>query len=107
MVGLQVRAVHQKRGPGLRLAVLQPHRFEIADQVAGTRRRILGPGHPGVESRYPHLEIAPVLLEDRQIAEWRQFALRFAAQDILAARHGVEYIVGEEIEPLLELALVE
>src|SRR2546429_8885180 len=45
MICLQVRAVHQKRGPGLNFAVLQRRRFEIADQMAGARRGILGPGH--------------------------------------------------------------
>ena len=107
MIRLQVRAVHQKRGPGLDLAALQRRRLEIADQVTGARRRILGPGHPGVEPGHPHLEIALVLLEDRQVAERRQLAVRLPARDVLAAGHEVEDIVGEEIEPLLELALVE
>jgi hypothetical protein len=71
--------------------------------VTGARRGILGPGHPGVEPGHPHLEMAPVLLKDRQIAERRQLAVRFPARDILAAGHELENIVGEEIEPLLEL----
>src|SRR6266446_2280200 len=107
MIRLQVRAVHQKRGLGLDLAVLQRRRLEIADQVAGARRGILGPGHPAVEPGYPHLEIALILLEDRQISERRQLAVRFPARDVLAARHEVEDIVGEEFEPLREPALVE
>src|SRR6202011_2332213 len=72
VIGLQVRAVHQKRGLGLDLAALQPHCLEIADQVTGARRGILGPGHPGVEPGHPHLQIVLVLLKDRQIAERRQ-----------------------------------
>src|ERR1051326_8139301 len=55
-IRLQMRAVHQKRGPGLSFAVLPWRRFEIADQVTGARRRILGPGHPGVEPRDAHFE---------------------------------------------------
>src|SRR5689334_11291815 len=38
MIRLQVRAVHQKRGLGLDLAILQGRRLEIADQVTGARR---------------------------------------------------------------------
>ena len=49
MIRLQVRAVDQKRGLGLDLALLQRRRFEIADQVTGARGGILGPGPPGVE----------------------------------------------------------
>jgi hypothetical protein len=48
-----------------------------------------------------------VLLENRQIAERRQLAVRFQARDVLAAGNEVERIRGQEIEPLLELALVE
>src|SRR6266478_2502496 len=107
MIRLQVRAVHQKRGLGLDLAILQRRHLEVADQVTGARRGILGPGHPAIEPGHPHLEIALVLLEDRQISERRQLAVRFPARDVLAAGHEVEDIVGEEIEPLLELALVE
>src|ERR1700730_1044074 len=43
MIRLQMRAVHQKRGLRLDLAVLQPRRLEIADQVTGARRGILDP----------------------------------------------------------------
>src|SRR5713101_7535910 len=107
MIRLQARAVHQKRGLGLYLAVLQRRRLESTDQVTGARRGILGPGHPGVEPGHPHLEMAPVLFEDRQISERRQLAVRFPARDVFAAGHEVEDIVGEELEPLLELALVE
>jgi hypothetical protein len=46
MIRLQVRAVHQKRGTDLDLAVLQRRRLEIADQAAGARRRILGQAIP-------------------------------------------------------------
>jgi hypothetical protein len=53
MIRLRVRAVHQKRGLGLHLAVLQRRPLEIADQVTGARRGILGPGHPGVEPGHP------------------------------------------------------
>src|SRR5271155_4221914 len=42
MICLEVRAVDQKRGFGLDLAVVQRSGLEIADQVAGARRRILG-----------------------------------------------------------------
>ena len=107
MIRLQVRAIHQKRGPGLNFAVRQRRRLEIADQVTGARRRVLGPGHPGVEPGDTHFEIALVLFEDRQIAERRQLAVRLPARHVLAARHEVDDIVGEEIEPLPELALVE
>ena len=107
MIRLQVRAVHQKGGPGFNLAVVQRRRFEVADHVTGARRGILGPGHPGVEPGHAHLEIALVLLEDRQIAERRQLAVQLSARDIFAARHEIEDIVGEELDPLLELALVE
>jgi hypothetical protein len=51
MIRLQVRAVDQKRGPRLDFAVFQRRRLAIADQVAGARRGILGPGDPG-EGRY-------------------------------------------------------
>jgi hypothetical protein len=40
-----------------------------ADQVAGARRGILRPGHPGVEAGHPHLKIALVIPEDRQVSE--------------------------------------
>jgi hypothetical protein len=72
--------------------------------VTGVRRGIPGPGNPGVEPGHPHLGIAPVLFEDRQISERRQLAVQFPARDVLATRHEVEDIVGKEIEPLLELA---
>ena len=68
---------------------------------------ILGPGHARLEPGHAHLEIALVLLEDRQIDEWRQFAVQLPARDVLAAGHEVEDILGEEIEPFLEPALVE
>jgi hypothetical protein len=62
VVALEMRAVHDKRGLGLYLAVLQRRRrLEIADQVTGARRGILGSGDPGVEPGHPHLDIAPVL----------------------------------------------
>ena len=38
MIRLQVRAVHQKRGLGLQLAVLQRCHLRIAYQVAGARQ---------------------------------------------------------------------
>ncbi len=69
MVGFEVRAVDEKRGPGRDLAVLRRCCFEIADEVAGARGRVLGPGHAGVEPGDAHFEIALVLFEDRQIAE--------------------------------------
>jgi len=75
--------------------------------VPGTRRRVLGPGHAGVEPRHPHFEIALILFEDRQIAERRQLAVQFPARHVLAARHEIEHVVGEEVEPLLVFALVE
>jgi len=68
------------------------------------RDGILGPGHPSVGQGHRHLEIALVLLEDRQISERRQLAVQFPSRDVLATRHEVEDIVGKEIEPLLELA---
>src|SRR4029077_7160925 len=64
VVGLQMRAIDQERGPRLHLAPGQRRHLEVADQVAGARRRILGPGHPGVEAGHPHLEVALVLLEN-------------------------------------------
>jgi hypothetical protein len=51
-------------------AVHQRCHLEIADQVAGARRGILRPGHPGVEAGHPHLKIALVVPEDRQVSEW-------------------------------------
>jgi len=51
--------------------------------------------------------MAPVLFEDRQVALRRQLAVQFPARDVLAAGHEVEDVVGEELEPLFELALVE
>jgi hypothetical protein len=48
-----------------------------------------------------------VLLDNRQIAERCQLAVRLPPRDVLAAGHEIEDIVGEEIEPLLEPALVE
>ena len=53
-LGVQMRAVHEKRGPGLSLAVLPRRHFEVADQVTGARRRILGPGHAGLEPGHAH-----------------------------------------------------
>ena len=38
VIGFEMRAVYQKRGPGLDLAVLQRYCLEIADQVTGARR---------------------------------------------------------------------
>ena len=95
MIRLQVRAVHKKRGLGLYLALLQRRRLGIADQVTGARRGILGPGYPGVEPGHPHLEIALVLLDDCQIPERRQLALRLSARDVFAARHKVEDVIGK------------
>jgi hypothetical protein len=60
MIRLQVRAVDQKPGLGLDLAVLQRRRFEIARL---RRDGTFSPSHPAVE---PHLEIALLLLEDRR-----------------------------------------
>jgi hypothetical protein len=46
MIGLQVRAEHQKCGLDLDLAVLQRPYLEITDQVTGARRGILGQAIP-------------------------------------------------------------
>ena len=46
-------------------------------------------------------------LEDRQVTERCQLAMGLPARDVLAAGHEVEDVVGEEVEPLLELPLVE
>jgi hypothetical protein len=64
MIRLQVRAVYEKRG--LASPFCSGAALEIADQGTGARRRVLGPGHSGVEPGHPHLEIAPVLLEPQR-----------------------------------------
>jgi hypothetical protein len=73
MIRLQVRAVDQRRGRGLDLAVFQRCGLEISYQVTGARRRTLGPGRPGVEPGHSHLESAcpPRRSSDRRAASAR------------------------------------
>ena len=75
--------------------------------MAGARRWILRPCHATVEPGHAHFEIAFILFEDCQVAQRRHLAVQFAPQHILAARHEVEDVVGEEVEPVLEFALVQ
>ena len=102
-----MRAVDQERGPGWHLAVFLRFGFEIADQVAGAGCGFLGPGHAAGEAGDAHFEVALVFLEDCEIAERGEFALGFAVGDVLAAGHEVKHVVGEEIEPGAEFALVQ
>jgi hypothetical protein len=76
MIRLQVHAVDQKRGLGLDLAVFQRPSSRLPIRLR--RDGIFGPSHPAVE---PHLEIALLLLEDRQIAERRQLTMRRPARE--------------------------
>jgi hypothetical protein len=62
MIRLQVHAVDQKRGLGLDLAVFQRPSSRLPIRLR--RDGIFGPSHPAVE---PHLEIALLLLEERQL----------------------------------------
>jgi hypothetical protein len=79
MIRLQVRTVHQKRGLGLHLhrSLAEPPRDCPPGNgyTTGNPR----PRPSGVEPGYPHIEIELVLLEDRQIAERRQLAVRLPA----------------------------
>jgi hypothetical protein len=76
MIRLQVHAVDQKRGLGLDLAVFQRPSSRLPIRLR--RDGIFGPSHPAVE---PHLEIALLLLENRQIAERRQLTMRRPARE--------------------------
>ena len=58
-----------------RFAPLNSWPDNVTDEVARARRRVFGSGHAGIEPCHPHLQIVPVLLEDREVAERRHLTI--------------------------------
>src|SRR5437762_12893188 len=87
--------------------------------MAGARRRVLGPGHARFQPCYPPAQRLFAFVEDRQLVVPGVVVLDIAvgAEDrdglarpriaIAARPHPVADIVGEQVEPFAEAALVQ
>src|SRR5437764_14169633 len=87
--------------------------------MAGARRRVLGPGHAGLQPCHPAAQRLLGLVEDRELVGPRLVVLDITvgAEDrdglarsgiaVAARPHPVADIVGEQVEPFAKAALVQ
>ena len=82
-------------------------RHQVAHDVAGAGRRVFAPGHAGLQPLDTHPHVGFVVLEYRQVSDRRQLALSLVAVDVQTAWHEIEHVLGEQVQPLAEAALVQ